>query len=295
MEDADPMGASRELHERIEATIRGEYKPAVWPWQALSNLTNALLPGTVTVLCGDPGDGKSFLVLQAMGYWFDNGVKAAVLEMEESRSYHLLRALAQREDNANLTDHGWIETHPEDARQAFARHQSWLDRFGHHIWEASDRPMTQSDLVEWVRQRAQEGYRIAVIDPVTAAVASSAQTWVEDEKFLGQLRAAIRKHNMSVILVTHPKKGRKSAIGLDELAGGSSYQRFAQTIIWIERHQEPKSELLARWCGTEEGQINRTLHLCKTRNGKGHGLSIGFNFESTSLTFHEEGLIKPRE
>ncbi len=52
---------------------------------------------------------------------------------------------------------------------------------------------------------------------------------------------------------------------------------------------------LAEVCGVYSGQINRTVHLCKTRNGRGHGLCLGYMFHGESLQFEELGVIQVEE
>ena len=97
-------------------------------------------------------------------------------------------------------------------------------------------------------------------------------------------------HQCSLILVTHPKKGRKEAIGLDELSGGASYNRFSQSVIWIHHmdeftHVECQTDL-----GRKVIECNKIIHMNKTRNGKGHGKKIGFRFDG-GLEFAEQGLV----
>ena len=147
------------------------------------------------------------------------------------------------------------------------------------------------DLATWVGERAASGCRIIGIDPVTAASVSD-QQWIDDSRFMIEAKAAMRQHGASLVLVTHPKKGRKHAVGLDELAGGAAYQRFAQTVLWIEHHKTPKTVSITDLCGTCSSEINRTIHLSKTRNGRGHGLCLGFIFQGDSLRFSEQGVIR---
>ena len=95
---------------------------------------------------------------------------------------------------------------------------------------------------------------------------------------------------VTIFLVTHPKKG-KIAPGLDALAGGAAFQRFAQTIFWLEFHKQPKEAKVKTDCGTTEMKLNRTVHIWKAWNGRGHGFALGFDFSSESLLFGEQGII----
>jgi len=286
---AKPVGASRDVQSLIEDTISGRRVAVEWPWRVVSRLTKALLPGTVTLLCGDPGSTKSFFLLEALAYWYEQGIKIAVFELEEDRGYHLYRTLAQRQEKGDLFNPDWVKDNPEFSRKAFFEHREFLNGFGRCIYQAPDKQIDLEFLAGWVEDRAKDGCRIIAVDPVTAA-ASVERPWVADSQFMMAAKAAIRQYDTSLILVTHPRKGRKTAIGLDELAGGAAYQRFSQTVMWLERFKNPKTVIIA---GEPRftSQINRCLRLIKTRNGQGHGLRLGFIFHGESLRFAEQGVI----
>ena len=291
MRDAEPVGASGDLRRRIEGIITGRYALVDWPWSALARLTMALLPGTITLICGDPGDGKSLFLLQAAAYWHEVGVKIAVFELEEDRAYHLARALAQVEGDSRLTDPEYIARNPVDAREAFARSADWLDEFGRCIHEAPERQATLDELAGWVERQAKSRTRIIAVDPITAA-ATSEKSWVDDNKFLMRAKRPIVDGGASLVLVTHPRKGRKGLVGLDELAGGAAYARFAQTALWLERHQPPKETKIITPCGKAIVTANRTLRVLKCRNGRGHGLRLAYNLSGDTLRFSEEGIVE---
>ena len=78
---------------------------------------------------------------------------------------------------------------------------------------------------------------------------------------------------------------------MDSLAGGASYSRFAQTILWLEHHPEPKSSNVKMTLGTIKQDYNRTLHILKARNGIGQGVRIACDFQGTSLELNELGII----
>jgi len=286
---AKRLDAAVEVHDLIEDTISGRRRAIDWPWKVMSTLTSALLPGTVTLICGDPGSTKSFFLLEALAFWYEQKIKVAVYELEEDRSYHLYRTLAQRAEKGELFNDHWVKQNPEFSREALLNHREFLNGFGRCIYAAPDKQVDLSGLAQWVEDRAKNGCRIIAIDPVTAASAEE-KPWIADSRFLIKVKTIVREYRASLILVTHPKKGRKTAIGLDELAGGAAYQRFAQSIVWLERLKKFKTVTIAGdprfTC-----QINRALRLNKTRNGQGHGLTIGFIFHGESLRFAEQGVI----
>jgi hypothetical protein len=109
---------------------------------------------------------------------------------------------------------------------------------------------------------------------------------------LDACKKAIRESGSSLILVTHPKKGNKGSVpGMDDLAGGAAYQRFAHCILWIEKHKELKSKTVKTEMGRLRMEINRTVHICKSRNGPGAGLQLAYQFDGASLLFGEQGIL----
>lgn len=281
---------SQELRELIENTVNGKREVAPWPFTQITRLSRALLPGTVTLFCGDPGSTKSFFLLQCFAYWLDHGISCAVFELEDNRAYHLNRVLAQRAACSDLFDPDWVQVNSEQARAAFTEHESFLDKFGEIISEAPGNQVSLDELTQWVQARCKAGNRIICVDPVTAAEQTD-KPWVADAKFLDSCKKAICESGSSLILVTHPKKGNRGAVGLDDLAGGAAYQRFAHSILWIERHKEPKDCLVKTDCGRLKMEINRTIHICKSRNGPGAGLQLAYKFEGSSLLFAEQGIL----
>lgn len=291
---AMPLGAASEVGQLVEDIISGKRRAIEWPWETLSALTRALLPGTVTILVGDPGCSKSFGLLQAAAYWHDQGIPVAIFELEEDRKYHLFRAMAQRVAEPNLFDDGWVVRNADLVREHFNASRGFLDSFGRCIYEAPDKQVTLDELAEWVADRAREGKRIICIDPITAAQATE-KPWVADLKFLIQAKTTVRDYGASLIIVTHPKLGQKKDITLDHLAGSAAYGRFVQTAIAIQTHEPPACESIripgfnGRRVGAER-TFNRSIHIRKARNGPGGGARLAFDFDSR-LTFQEHGVV----
>jgi len=285
---AKPKGFASGVSERIEAMISGKLESVEMPWGGLTKLGNAIVPGTVTLLCGSPGASKSFMLLQALSFWQDKGFKAAVYELEEDREFHLMRALAQRSGVADITRHDWVKMNPEEARSAFTEHSGFLDKLGRTIWTC-DCQVTLEQLAEWSEQRAKAGCRIICIDPVTAAV-QTAKPWIADNEFLQKIKRVATEFGCSFVLVTHPTKSINEP-DMTALAGSAAYSRFAQSIFWLHSH-EPKTSKVKSACGVLDTVHNRTVHILKARNGRGSGMQFACDFVSENLTLNEFGLIK---
>jgi hypothetical protein len=290
MDLATPAGASDPLRVRIEDAKSGKLASAPWPGRSLTVLSKALLPGTVTAVCADPGFGKSFFALESFAYWHSIGIKAAAFMLEDGQDYHLNRILAQLEENGDLADIDWIRTNPDVADEAYARHRVKLDAMAPWL-DANDEPVDYGLLLDWMERRAAQGCRVLLIDPVTAVPVKD-KPWVEDQKFIMRAKQIVRKHGASLVLMTHPRTGKGGVKGsLSDLAGGAAFPRFSHTVLWLDRHDKPKRVEIVGPVGAFVTDVNRTLRMSKTRNGRGAGMALGYVFDH-KLKFAEQGVIK---
>ncbi len=291
---AKPKGIAASVLELVEDTISGKRQAIPWPWDTLSHLTKALMPGVITMICGSGGASKSLMKLQCLAFWYQQGVRACVYELENDRDYHLMRALAQRMENSSLTDPDWVRGNAKQARAATQSEAEFLDGFGRLLWEAPNSQVTLEQLAHWVDERAKSGYRIICIDPVTLAT-KTAKPWIVDNAFLQNIRRSAVKYGCSIVLVSHPIK-TVSFPDMHQLAGSADYARLTGVILWLENHyDDKKTSNVTMAVGTIEIEHNRTIHILKARDGRGTGLKLAFNFDGQSLTLREEGVIVRRE
>jgi len=286
MANADPLGASASVRVLLEDVIAGRVQTVPMPWKSVSEMTRALEPGTVTLLCGDGGAAKSLALLQAVGHWhFDLGHKVALFALEDDRKYHVTRALVQRTGEMGLADKEWIHANPDIARQIHRDNAEFMDLFGRLVYEAPTEAVPIMKLAFWVDQRAAEGNRIICIDPITAAQVG-AQSWLDDQAFLLAVKKSVVTHGCSLVIVTHPKKGGNygAGMGMDNLAGGACWSRFSQTILWLKNPTKKEREIkIMSACGPMGVECNRVMSLLKTRNGVGAGSNIAMRLERFKL------------
>lgn len=290
---AQSTGAAAEVKALIDDTASGRRRAIEWPWPVLSFYTKALYPQTITLLCGDPGCAKSFMILQSAIYWHENNVPVALLELEEPRAWHNLRALALRSGVKEILNDAWVRDKAGEAQHVYELHQDFLDSFGHCIHDAQEQ-FTLDDVTKWIAARAMEGARIIVVDPITA-VATPDKQWIADAKFVIEAKKIVEQFDCSLILVTHPRKGIKGGSQLEDMAGGAAYARFAQCVLWLKRHR-PLRECTVKRSSALGGirevvSVDRTLSICKARHGNGTGLELAFHFEGESLSFQDCGVI----
>jgi len=279
-----------DFDRRLRDIAEGKRAVVPFKWPVLTSLTQALLPGTVTILCGSPGSGKSFFLLQCLQHWKNLGIPACVFELEEEHQWHLQRVLAQMAGNSKLLDDTWMRDNAALVKDAFDRHREGLMRMRGAIHTSSSFTETLADLAKWSEKQAQEGNRVICLDPISVATRSE-QPWKDDLEFIRSISRTVTTHGCSIVLVAHPKPGMRKYL-LDDMAGGAAYQRLSQTVIWIVK--EPKPKLIGVPIADNEyvvQSINRRVKLSKTRNGRGQDMEIGFWFNGGTLQFEERGII----
>jgi KaiC/GvpD/RAD55 family RecA-like ATPase len=282
---ADPSGGSADLWRFYEETIAGRREAVAWPWPQLSKLTHALLPGTITLVCGSKATGKSFLLLESLWHWLYNGHRVAVLELEDARDYHLNRVHAQVEGDGRLFDPEWVKANAAAVRESFRRRKPELDLVARVI-DAPGEEAVQSteNVLTWMRSRLADGCRVLVIDPITAI--ASREPWVDDLSLLIPAKAMLRRYGASLVMATHPDRSRKN------IARSEAYPRFTHTILTLNRHDRPLEAMVATESGNRlRGRFNRSLVIEKARNGRGTGVTLAYQWEGATLRFAESGLV----
>lgn len=294
LDEAQSIDVAGELEAKIARISKGEWRNIEWPWDELTYSAQALLPGTVTALCGDAGATKSFFILQAFWHWHVAGEKVALYELEDDRDYHLQRALAQLERESRLTESLWIQNNPAKAQAHFQNQRDVLSTFGRCLTACGDKMVTHKELLDWLEKQCQQGVSICGIDPITAAEPTG-KPWIEDQKFIFTAKEIMRSYKSRLIYVIHPRVASgKLTPGLSSMAGGAAYPRFSHTVLWLAREEEGITNGPVLQNGQKQmGSYNRTLRISKARNGSGAGFALGFMFDSDSLCFRESGLLVP--
>ena len=288
---------SLELLDRMELAIAGKIQLIEFgPWSVTTRLTRALVPGTITVLAGMKGTSKTFFMLQAALQWLKDDVSFSLLMLEWKRKFYLQRILAMLARDSNLSMEEYYASHADTARAAWEAHQETLDAMGYRIYDCK-RAMDCEGIVAWIKEQADKGTRIVVVDPVSAK-RPSRTPWIDDQNLIDDIRAVAEPAGMSVILVTHPKTTRGKDLKSmednwgDDLAGGKAFGDFTDTVLFLKYMRHPE-QMSCRVGGNVAMQsVNRMLQLRKTRFGRGQGLSVGFHFDGMTLLHNECGAIE---
>jgi hypothetical protein len=286
-----PVPDQSNIRTVIDEILSGVRENIPWPWRCLT-AAKALLPGTMTVLCGAGGSTKSMLLNESCLFWLSCDMPFAVFHLEEDREFHQYRALAQLAECSSLMDDEWARANDHYTRTALATHGDIMDKLGRCIWDAPVSMINTDDMIDWTRDRAAEGRRVIIIDPITAAQPSE-RPWINDHKFVISAKTIMRDWKASIVVSTHPRGG-SSRVGehLDNLAGGLAFNRFTQAVMWMAAGEtETVTCLDSQTALPYATKVNRTIHVLKARSSRINGVKIGYWFNYDTLRFSECGQI----
>lgn len=296
MESARVVGSAAIIDEYLEKVFTGQMRPIQMPWPMLHEMTRALIPGTVTILCGAAGATKSIMGLQLMIHiLFREKKRVAILMLEDSFEYHLMRGLAIWCQIGPLTKAEWCEQHRDVVMTHRDKNYRFINEFGRTMECRSDQTISPDSVLEFIERWAKAGARVIYIDPVTMIEAGENQ-WVTDLSFMIKAKAIAKQYGVALIFVTHPKTGSNQKKGMDFMAGGQSYVRFSHTILWLEALPEPEHGEFKQVDGkTYFEHYNRVVWDIKSRNSYGMGKAVGFNFNGSTFELEELGQLVPEK
>ncbi len=125
------------------------------------------------------------------------------------------------------------------------------------------------------------------LDPITMAMPVR-NPWDDAKMIMDEGKHAAEAHGCSIVFVTHMRKGAQAG-DTDSLAGGAAYERFADTIIQLQRHDSHESTIL-KACGRVQEEHNQTIFIEKAR-APGTGFRLAYHMDPNSLTLDELGVI----
>jgi hypothetical protein len=283
------MDAVRDvLGPRIDAITNGTWTNLAWPWATLTDRARSLMPGTITVMCGDPGATKSLLLLSAMYFWHCAGTFVALMALEGGPELHLQRLFSMLVHSWDVLDPKWGRNNSIALQAMYADVASEIDSFAKRLSSAPPGQLRYKILLEWIEKQLDGGAKIVGIDPITF-VATGESRQVEDLAFISSAAKLIEEYGARLILVTHPRGNARKSPGMQDMAGGMSFSRHTQTVLWLASGE--KSVSIKTAMGPQRIKINRMLRILKCTNGPGQGDRIGFIL-GKEVEFAEQGLIE---
>lgn len=296
-----------DMRGELDAQKRGERRTLPLPWKRVGTLSQALRPGTLCVIAGPAGTGKSFFTL-AIAQAVHGGLAPwRYLPLEDRRTDLKFRLLAML-----AGDYSMIEV---DEAGAAAREKA-LEMYGATVADMAAfvcenprvgnkdgdgktvvPPLPHEAVTDWIGRAVGEGARVVFVDPVSQIEFDGQEPWKAEAHFVRRTLALAGDSGATVVLVAHTiKRGGRSAgfpLTLEDIQGSAMIGRLCQCALILDAH-DPKESTVYRAAGMQElVEHNRTLTIAKARNGCGTGQRVAFRQEVGFPEFSELGVIAP--
>jgi predicted ATP-dependent serine protease len=282
----------------------GMQKPISVPWQGTNKLMGGLKPGELTILAGSPGSAKSYFALSICLAAFGAGVTWKYMPLEGDDCEALRRLVGIKLNNWAFVDSAEDQDNMEQFKNNF---HEW-DSIAEHLCENPRTPIEGlygkmvpeipwAMVKDWVMQEAHET-KLIVIDPISLIDFASERSpqWKGEQDFIKDISGQITGTNCHVLLVCHfAKRAGRIDDDMDDVQGSSGFVRFAHNVILLRGHEEKETEAFVPGGYRAPVFHKRTLYIAKTRNGKGSGHKIAFNFNERGPVLDELGVFARRQ
>ena len=291
MRDArSELTGSQCLIRYIDNVLAGLHRSIPWSHTFLTSATYALTPGTVTIIYGSPGSSKSLFLLQECIEWSILGVKWSILQLEQTKEYHLRRFMAVWKRDSNLTKHEYVEQHAVELKESVQRDGFAYDTFFNCMFESPLGPKTTTKYaLDWIESRFVAGDRIVAVDPISVCT-SAKKPWIADLELINAAKTLADKHHGNIILISHTDKSGTM------LMGGAALTRFTHCVLKLTAYPPDTFKHVGSPNGGASTQlVNRSIYIEKSRDSYGAMQDVGFLFNVNELFFYEKGQIKKRK
>ena len=295
----------REIDAQIAAEQRGELRPIHLDFAPrTSGLAKLLAPGSVAVVAGPTGDGKSFYGLACALAAEKAGHSWSYLPLESDAAYHVRRlgaildksfdAVADVEDDPNA---------PAKAKAAMDRQRAALARIAGCVHENPYRPgkdgeifgaVTGDSVSRWIEARLKTD-RLVILDPLAQVEFAGHEQWRSESAFMRRLVALAASSKGTILVIAHTiKRPEHDDMGPGDLEGAANLSRLASALVLLKAHPVKDSMVWRPGGHQARAEHNRTLFIAKARNGAGTQCRIAFNFGKAGPVFEELGVMVPK-
>lgn len=292
----------REMQQDIKNQMEGKLSTIPLPWPRLSSGTNALREGTVTIICGATKVGKSFFSMNVVRHLHENAVEWAYLPLEDGKKEWTWRIMAILENDFTM-----VEDNPATAlrrAEVMKRREPEIRAYLENVTQnprvqpvivngKRTRQMVTPELIlKWTEEQAKKGKRVIFVDPLAQISFGGFKKWEAEEMFVQNFCGIAADYKVSLVLVSHTKKGNDDeALTVEDMQGSAAFGRLCQTSILIGATSEMVETDIKRPEGIEQALSNRVVMIGAARNGAGTRSKLAYVVEPGSPNFKEIGYI----
>lgn len=255
-----------------------------WGDRVFNRLTGGLRYGEVIIFTGNAGSGKSTFVNNLMANLLNQGLKIYTHQGEfragkfKSNLYKIMCRPNHIKTVRNVfkdKDYGVITDEVEKD----------IDNFlGDRIEIHGQQTPTKNELIKTMEQMyKRKGIRIFFIDNLMTIQIDSTDKHEEQKKLFLDLQAFVKKYNVFLGIVAHPKKNNADLENVDQyvISGASEIVNLANYGVYLKRLNEDEQEQL------REMGINASAGACNLKDREYGDLNLkGFwNYEHRTGRF----------
>lgn len=216
-----------------------------WILPDLTRVVGRLHPGTVTIVSGRPGAGKTTFLGQQVDQWAAEGRKVCVIPMETTqmiwRAQWACRALGYGWEH--VLEQEW-DMLPAGAEAKVKAHLQWQveSETGQRVWIVDQDRLTGNEFLAWITDAAAEGYEIILLDYVQELDVGSADKYRALEELVRQIRSTTLACGIRTVLASQlARPNDKDAVAeyqpasLGSLSGTAALEQSATTVLMLHR------------------------------------------------------------
>lgn len=245
--------------------------------------------GTVTLLSGRPGSGKSSLINSIIANAMERGIASWQFsaEMPNWLNKQWLRIQIGGPRNVVKTEDEYRRVYWDVRPQTMKAINQWMN--GKLYLYRDEMSSNEDDIISSMIECVQKfGTRLCVIDNLMCVNLNNAESdLAAQEKFMKRLIKLAIKYNIAIILVSHPRKASNltsptSDVTLSDIAGSSALGNLAHRAISLRRisqaeHEKGESKFSA---------FNVKMTITKDRLlGRSNDTAIGLYYDNATRRF----------
>jgi len=242
----------------------------------LSDLLS-IVPGTLTVLTGWAGEGKTSLTMAIVGHLIRHNIPVTLGTFETAA-----RPILERKLRASIMQCGEFTIAKEQAREADQLIHDNVNIIAQMVGE--DQEMTLEDVLERAEISVRrDGCKVLILDPWNEIEHKRRKDETETEytgRAIRALKAFARQHQVAVWVVAHPAKpsdGKRGIPGLYSISGSANWANKPDFGLVFTRDKETN---LA------------TVHVTKVRMGmpgKEGKVTLDYDYRTSTYRMAGEG------